>query len=612
MSYMHRSLRHAVLNTSSKVVIVEGARAVGKTSMARNEFVPTGYSYYTLADESTYELAKTDPGFWVESINHPAIIDEAQRVQGLTLALKEYVDQQEEPGIYFILTGSASIGKAGLDGQDPLTRRSQRFTLSPLTQREIIGNSSNLVDDLWKGDWNTRFESDLSAEQLAMQLKIGGFPYYVDESLAGQVNDIGNQVRSDLKSILGDTLLPDERLDQIIANAILKRLLCLPGDILNMSSVGKAVNCDNRTVERYMSIFDNRFLIRCLPNLKQMPQKQIFTRAKIHPVDVSFSVEALRESGVDPLEDRSFFGKILESYVVAQVVPDAQWANHRATSYYWREAGREPREVDLVLCHNNELIGIEVKAATSFSLDDFEGLRALGKDSRFRFGYLVYTGQKIVRVSEKLWAIPLDALWSPLAANRERIKNANQEIIKVQEGAQPEQEPMAVVANVFLSYYHADNAHLDNAMVILAEEIAKEYEFQFGMELKIYFDREFLKGKNDEQVEIDRTIGKPQVFIPCITPRYLQSEACREVFMQFLKTAKRNNQCRILSLIWQPPNSQQPDQVYDTVQKMQVENVAILRDLSPSDKKYKKVVRHLVAEIHKVIVPETNTPGLRL
>ena len=139
MAYIQRSLRQAILKASQKVVIVEGARAVGKTSMARHELEPAGYSYYTLADNATYEIAKADPDFWVESINHPAIIDEAQRVKGLTLALKEYVDRQEELGVYFILTGSASIGKAGLDGQDPLTRRCQRFTLNPFTQREIIG-----------------------------------------------------------------------------------------------------------------------------------------------------------------------------------------------------------------------------------------------------------------------------------------------------------------------------------------------------------------------------------------------------------------------------------------------------------------------------------------
>ena len=63
----------------------------------------------------------------------------------------------------------------------------------------------------------------------------------------------------------------------------------------------------------------------------------------------SFSVEALRESGKDPFADRSLLGKVLESYVVSQIVPDTQWGVHRADCYYWRESGRNPKEVDLAL-----------------------------------------------------------------------------------------------------------------------------------------------------------------------------------------------------------------------------------------------------------------------
>ena len=602
MAYIQRSLRQAILKASQKVVIVEGARAVGKTSMARHELEPAGYSYYTLADNATYEIAKADPDFWVESINHPAIIDEAQRVKGLTLALKEYVDRQEELGVYFILTGSASIGKAGLDGQDPLTRRCQRFTLNPFTQREIIGNKANLVDDLWEGNFNTRFKSNLSNAQLKTQLTMGGFPHYVEEGVAGRISGISNQVLLDIKSVLGDTLLPDERLDQAIANTILKRLLTSPGDILNVSNIGRSIDYDNRTVERYISIFDRRFLIRYLPNLKLMPQKQNFTRAKIHPVDTSFSIAAINEAGFDPIENRSFLGKLLESYVVAQVMPDAQWAEHKASCYYWREAGRDPKEVDLVLCCNNELIGVEVKASTSFSSDDFAGLRALAEDLQLRFGYLVYMGQKIVRVSEKLWAIPLDALWSPAARSDKDSDNLIAKRVYQKEGMAQLEDSVIADANLILSYCHADNEHLDNAMVLFVEELTKEYEFQFGRQIRTFIDKSSLRWGDNWQVEIDKSLEETNYLIPCVTPRYLQSAACREEFIQFLGRVKQNDRCRILSLLWQKPNIHQPDQVYDAICTYQFEDVTALRDLTPKDKEYKKVIRSLVETLHEVIV----------
>lgn len=609
MEYISRPLRNAILDASQKVVIVEGARAVGKTRMARKELEPLGFSYYSLADSATYELAQTNPDFWIASIDHPAIIDEAQRIKGLTLAVKEYVDGQEAPGIYFILTGSASIGKAGLDGQDPLTRRSQRFTLSPLTQREIIGNSSNLVDDLWKGKLNLKFKGALSETQLATQLTIGGFPYYVNEGATGNLGNIGHQVRSDLKSVLGDTLLPGERLDQAIASAILNRLLSLPGDILNMSSIGNALGCDNRTVERYVSIFDNRFLIRYLPNLRQLPQKQNFTRSKIHPVDVSFSVAALQEAGRNAFEDRPLLGKLLESYVVSQVVPDAQWAAHRAECYYWREPGKSPKEVDLVLLNGNELVGIEVKVSSSFSLDDFSGLRALAEDPRFRYGYLVYMGEKIVRVSEKFWAIPLSALWEPAAFTRDTPKGTAPEVARSSSTTYNSEELIPMDANLFLSYCHADNDHLDNAMVQLVEAIAEEYEFQFGTQLQVFIDRKSLRWGDDWQAEIDRNIEETHFLIPCVTPRYLRSAACREEFLQFASRANQSKQCRILSLIWQEPGSQPPDQVLDLINAHQYETVSHLRDLAPQDGEYKKIVRRLAEQLHAIIAENDLHPA---
>ncbi|MDK7085595.1 ATP-binding protein, partial [Gardnerella leopoldii] len=83
---------------------------------------------------------------------------------------------------------------------------------------------------------------------------------------------------------------PGERLDRSMAVGILNKLLCAPGGILNTSSIGQDLVLDRRTIERYVSVFLRRFLINYLPNIKTAPNRQTFTRAKIHPVDTSLSV----------------------------------------------------------------------------------------------------------------------------------------------------------------------------------------------------------------------------------------------------------------------------------------------------------------------------------
>lgn len=81
-------------------------------------------------------------------------------------------------------------------------------------------------------------------------ISIGGFPQYVANPEFMTLNERGLSIRSDTRSILGGTVLPGEKLDSTTEDAILKSLLVNPGGILNVSSIGRELGFDNRTVER--------------------------------------------------------------------------------------------------------------------------------------------------------------------------------------------------------------------------------------------------------------------------------------------------------------------------------------------------------------------------
>ncbi len=409
--YISRSLANSLLNSKRKVVILEGARAVGKTMMAQRQLVPQGFAYETLADQNTYEQARTDLRNWLSGLRLPVVIDEAQRVADLPLAVKELVDTLPSGRTHVVLTGSAIINRGGLDGQDPLARRARRYTMSPLTQREIQGIPDSLVDDLFEAEPNVSYEESLSRAQLFELMAAGGFPEYATQYREYEEWERERLVSDDIRTVLGDTILPDEKLDVAIAQTILDRLLCVPGGILNSSALGNALALDRRTVERYMSIFMRRFLVHGLPNLKTAPNRQTFARAKIHPVDTSLSVQTMLSKGGEPMNDAVAYGNVLESFVVNQIVPAVQWSRVHPDCFYWRQAGSAPREVDLVMMSRNRLVGVEVKSAGSVSREDFKGLAALAEDARFERGYLVYTGSRVMKWSDKLWAVPVAALW---------------------------------------------------------------------------------------------------------------------------------------------------------------------------------------------------------
>lgn len=411
--YISRALASSLFHVRRKAVILEGARAVGKTMMARCQLIPQGFSYETLADENTYELARTDLHGWLTGLHLPVIIDEAQRIKELPLEVKEIVDDLPVGQTYFLLTGSAIINRDGLDGQDPLARRAQRFSMSPMTQRERRGVAGSLVDDLWNAEPDTSYDSGISRAELYELMAAGGFPEYASEYAEYEDWEREQLVADDIRAVLGDTILPDEKLDVTIAENILNQLLCVPGGILNASALGDLLALDRRTVERYVGIYMRRFLIRALPNLRTAPNRQTFARAKIHPIDTSLSVQTLLSKGRNPVNAPVDYGNLMESFVVNQIVPDAQWSSTHPDCFYWRQTGSSPKEVDLVMSHHDRLVGVEVKSASRVTREDFKGLAELAKNSRFQRGFLIYTGSRILKWPGNLWALPVTALWSP-------------------------------------------------------------------------------------------------------------------------------------------------------------------------------------------------------
>ena len=74
--YIARPLAESILHARRKAVILEGARAVGKTMMAQRQLVGVGFSYETLCGCLTHtNWRKPILHGWLESLNLPVIID---------------------------------------------------------------------------------------------------------------------------------------------------------------------------------------------------------------------------------------------------------------------------------------------------------------------------------------------------------------------------------------------------------------------------------------------------------------------------------------------------------------------------------------------------------
>lgn len=615
VKYISRPLAQTLKNTKAKVLVLEGARAVGKTMLVQREL--PDYHYESLADESTYRYAKSHLLDWLESLPSGTIIDEAQRILGLPLAIKGIVDKTTDTATQFILTGSASITRNGLDGQDPLTRRSRRFLLNPLTRHEYYGNAAvSIVDKLWNYTPNPDYRSATSTSDIKRYMETGGFPSYIASNAFMTPAERRLAIQDDIDNVLGDTILPDEHLDKSIATSVLQELLATPGGILNLKRTADLVHIDARTVERYVSIFVSRFLIRTLPNLKTTANRQVLARSKVHPLDTSFSIATFRRSGKNPNQDRVLSGQIFESYVVNQIVPEAQWSDKRPDAFYWRESGSKPKEVDLVLVRDNELIGIEVKSNSNVDRTDFAGLSQLrAKDSRFKRGYVVYCGQHIQKFANDMWAIPVSALWdSDGFTHNQNLYSTDNILEHTKLSEMPNNTKMEALsesdydANIFLSYSHNDNNYLDNAIVDFASNLVTAYRFQTGRELHLFADTDIHWGAEWRQV-LDHNISKANILLAAVTPQYLGSNPCRQELLEFNARSGQHSGNKILSMIWQNidaiPNSGN-DPVLDIIHDKQFISVEDLTFEPSNTPSYKKRMAEIASKLKDVIDEQNN------
>lgn len=94
------------------------------------------------------------------------------------------------------------------------------------------------------------------------------------------------------------------------------------------------------------------------------------------------------------------------------------WSDTRVDLFhYWT---KDKVEVDVVLENRQgKVVGIEVKAASTVSQDDFRGLRHLARrlGDDFIVGLVLYTRQQTFSFGPRLRAMPVSAIWEVPAAD---------------------------------------------------------------------------------------------------------------------------------------------------------------------------------------------------
>ena len=131
------------------VVLLTGARQVGKSTLAR-EYADLHSLAYVTFDDPTVLAAARDGSAFLNGIGARAVIDEVQKAPWLFADIKLQVDRMREPGRY-LLTGSTNVMLIPRLA-DSLAGRMEVLQLWPLSQGEIAGRRERFIDALFEGN----------------------------------------------------------------------------------------------------------------------------------------------------------------------------------------------------------------------------------------------------------------------------------------------------------------------------------------------------------------------------------------------------------------------------------------------------------------------------
>jgi uncharacterized protein len=158
-------------------------------------------------------------------------------------------------------------------------------------------------------------------------------------------------------------------------------------------------------------LLERIFLLEHLQPWHSNRLRRLIKTPKLHLGDTGLASALLGVDAEFLLKDRAMLGQLLETFVFQELKRQASWSDMPVQFYHFRD--KDGVEVDIVLEKAGTVAGIEIKAAATVMKKDFRGLKKLreANGERFAAGVVVYDGEHVVGFGEKLYALPIRALW---------------------------------------------------------------------------------------------------------------------------------------------------------------------------------------------------------
>lgn len=325
----------------NKVVVIYGPRRCGKTTLLK-EFLRNRSEKILFVSGEDLEIQASLSSQSIEKLKNfignyeLLVIDEAQKIEKIGLNLKLIVDHIEN--IKVIATGSSSFDLANNLGE-PLLGRKFTIKIYPLSQIEL-----NQAEN---------FSQTIS--NLENRLIFGSYPEIIVAK--------GNQEKmSYLKDIVNSSLYKDVlELDGLKhSNKLIKLLKLIAfqiGKEVSLNELAMALEINRRTVERYLYLLEQVFVIFSLQGFSRNLRKEITKYPRYYFYDNGIRNAII--NNFNPLNTRDDIGMLWENYIINERIKKQEYQKIYSNNYFWRTY--DQKEIDWIEEREGKLFGYEIK-----------------------------------------------------------------------------------------------------------------------------------------------------------------------------------------------------------------------------------------------------------
>ncbi|MGH7734401.1 MAG: ATP-binding protein, partial [Gemmatimonadales bacterium] len=394
-----------------RVVIVNGPRQSGKTTMLKQYQALHGGTYRTLDNRQDADAATEDPVSFAREGTPPRLIDEVHRGgDWLIRAIKMTVDEDPRPG-QFILSGSSRFLTVPTLSES-LAGRAVFIDLWPLSVAERTHGSTDFLARAFSepstlADRESAWTRDAYVDVIAD----GGFPEVLPVTTPvarrawydSYVTTVINRDISDFADIDKAQAIP--RLLSLVA--------IRGGSPLVLTDVAQAAGLNRATARNYLTYLDIVFLTAEVPPWSANLTSRLSKTPKVYLTDSGLAAHLLGASAADLRRTgHPAFGNLVETFVLTELMKLRPVTEINVSVWHLRD--RDGREIDFILeGPGGAVVGIEVKGSVSPGADAARHLRWLKGQlgERFTAGIILHLGTRSTSFGDDIYALPVSALW---------------------------------------------------------------------------------------------------------------------------------------------------------------------------------------------------------